>query len=820
AVADTGIDLQFADPEGAFSNAEITGANFKHGAGTLTLKDGVWQCTFAENTPVVLDTIDVHMLGGATASADFTINASDASDDYEVAYYKRGDDGKNTGDPITKDITEVGDYVAVVTAVSGNYEGGKLYVPFSITARQIKSVKIVGSNSVTYNAENHEFQLQFVDSIGATYNVMEGVDYTVEYVRTGNDATAENIQDVNEVGTYRAKITGINDWEGSVELSDLITVKPLDLNASNVKIIGLSSSKDTVEPKNLLAIVIDGKLYSGEDAIISELKAELADSTAVWMKNGSYTYYVSAKNPSEGNIIDTNAFVAHKVSSVLDFTYNGAAWADSYEVIATDSSTHWSNSKVAGQAANGTTSGVKVDGTKMTETIYDANGAKVTRGYMNSVPGTYSVIYEYADADNTVGGVAFTTVTVYQNAVNADASAAVLYDVDGDGKKDIVSSISSTYKPGVNLKDQIEVYVEDEDGNDVTAACTVKYYDANGTEVRAVEDAGTYTLKVTSSDYKLSGTTEMTISIAQLDLSDVNVGALNTVSWDNVGNATEYLPWQKDGVTLDELDLEYKSGDSWVKFPMNQVKATILDAAGNEVKKIEDEGVYTIHFEARNDDAANNFIVPADVTVTCIKDGNNTDGVNHLQFADVEYTDYFANAVSYVANNNFMTGYKGTKLFGSYDNLNRGQMAIVLYNMAKGEGKVDENDLTYTNAGGWMTGFDDVNGNEYYAKAIAWANLAGVVNGYDNGNFGPEDPVTREQFAAMLMNYTKKFGDFEAADTSVLDEYDDASTVSGWAENSVAWGVENGILGNGGFLNAQGEIIRADAACMVYNYTK
>ena len=70
------------------------------------------------------------------------------------------------------------------------------------------------------------------------------------------------------------------------------------------------------------------------------------------------------------------------------------------------------------------------------------------------------------------------------------------------------------------------------------------------------------------------------------------------------------------------------------------------------------------------------------------------------------------------------------------------------------------------------------------------------------------------------MNYTKKFGDFEAADTSVLDEYDDANTVSDWAENSVAWGIENGILGNGGFLNAQGEIIRADAACMVYNYAK
>ena len=108
----------------------------------------------------------------------------------------------------------------------------------------------------------------------------------------------------------------------------------------------------------------------------------------------------------------------------------------------------------------------------------------------------------------------------------------------------------------------------------------------------------------------------------------------------------------------------------------------------------------------------------------------------------------------------------------------------------------------------------------YFAKAVGWANKMGVVNGYDDGTFGPYDEITREQFAAMLLNYEKKFGDYERADASVLDDFDDASGVSSWATNAVAWGVENGILGNGGFLGAQNDIIRADAACMVYNYTK
>ena len=253
---------------------------------------------------------------------------------------------------------------------------------------------------------------------------------------------------------------------------------------------------------------------------------------------------------------------------------------------------------------------------------------------------------------------------------------------------------------------------------------------------------------------------------------------------------------------------------------MADVKVTILDASGEQIDRIDDEGVYTIHFEARNAKAANNYVIPGDITVTCIKDGHNGEHANHLKFRDVAYTDYFANAVDKVSNKKFMTGYKGTKLFGSYDNLNRGQMAIVLYNMAKADGKMSENGLQYTELGGYITGFDDVDGNEYYAKAIAWAKLAGVVNGYDETHFGPEDTITREQFAAMLLNYEKKFGDYEQADASVLDDFSDAASVSSWATNAVAWGVENGILGNGGFLGAQNDIIRADAACMVYNYTK
>lgn len=187
----------------------------------------------------------------------------------------------------------------------------------------------------------------------------------------------------------------------------------------------------------------------------------------------------------------------------------------------------------------------------------------------------------------------------------------------------------------------------------------------------------------------------------------------------------------------------------------------------------------------------------------------------------MSYTDYFADPVDYVAKKRFMNGYANTNLFGSWDSLTRGQVACVLYNMALDARKVDETKLTYTEDKGYVTGFDDVNGKNYYGAAIAWAKQAGVVNGYGDGTFKPEQTVTREEFCAMLANYASKFDDgYSEGSVDSLKDFDDAAQVSAWAEKVVAWGVENGIIGNGGFLAPTATIFRGDAACMVFNYAE
>lgn len=110
---------------------------------------------------------------------------------------------------------------------------------------------------------------------------------------------------------------------------------------------------------------------------------------------------------------------------------------------------------------------------------------------------------------------------------------------------------------------------------------------------------------------------------------------------------------------------------------------------------------------------------------------------------------------------------------------------------------------------GWVTGFEDVDGRVCFAKALAWANAFGVTDGYGDGTCHPYAQNTREEFASMHANYAKAMGKFETSSHSALDGMSDMGTVSVRATDNVAWAVENGMMGSGGFVAGQSSITRA-----------
>ena len=184
-------------------------------------------------------------------------------------------------------------------------------------------------------------------------------------------------------------------------------------------------------------------------------------------------------------------------------------------------------------------------------------------------------------------------------------------------------------------------------------------------------------------------------------------------------------------------------------------------------------------------------------------------------FADVNASAWYAGAVYQAKELGYVNGISGTNLFAPEADITRADAVCILFNMAGG--KVGSNDFSYDEMTGYNTGFSDVDGHSYFAKALAWAHNSGVANG-SNGEFRPYDQITREEFASLLANFAKSKGEYVAADESALDGMSDASSVSDWAKENVAWAVSNKVMGNGGFIAAQDNIIRAEVAAMAVNY--
>ena len=171
-------------------------------------------------------------------------------------------------------------------------------------------------------------------------------------------------------------------------------------------------------------------------------------------------------------------------------------------------------------------------------------------------------------------------------------------------------------------------------------------------------------------------------------------------------------------------------------------------------------------------------------------------------FADVSERGWYYEAVRFAQERGLMNGYSNGR-FGANDTLSRAQLAQILFNK-EGRPGVD-----------YLLDFSDVGGRSWYAEAVRWAASQGIVSGYGNGTFGPNDPITREQLAVMLWRYSGS----PAAASKELD-FNDESQISGYALEAMRWAVENGIL-NGygdGRLGPKGQATRAQAAQILKNF--
>lgn len=180
---------------------------------------------------------------------------------------------------------------------------------------------------------------------------------------------------------------------------------------------------------------------------------------------------------------------------------------------------------------------------------------------------------------------------------------------------------------------------------------------------------------------------------------------------------------------------------------------------------------------------------------------------SNVLFTDVKETDWFYDAVGYVYKNGMMSG-TGNNQFSPNVTTTRGMIVTILYRL-EGSPAVSS------------ASFDDVAAGEYYANGVYWAAANGIVSGYGNGQFGPNDPITREQMAAILYRYAQH-KEYETAVSEDVSSFTDGASVSSYAVEPMNWAVGTGLLSGVGnnMINPTGNATRAEAATILTRYCK
>ena len=154
-------------------------------------------------------------------------------------------------------------------------------------------------------------------------------------------------------------------------------------------------------------------------------------------------------------------------------------------------------------------------------------------------------------------------------------------------------------------------------------------------------------------------------------------------------------------------------------------------------------------------------------------------GASASQFADLTSGSWYYDGVRCALENGLMTG-TSARTFAPDRPVTRAMLVTILWRLA-GE--------PY----GRVSPFEDVLPGSWYAQAVSWAYDKGIVTGVTATSFQSGAPVTREQLCAILCRYAALTGKNTAASAS-LDAFTDRAQVSAYAEASVRWALQAGLL--------------------------
>lgn len=192
------------------------------------------------------------------------------------------------------------------------------------------------------------------------------------------------------------------------------------------------------------------------------------------------------------------------------------------------------------------------------------------------------------------------------------------------------------------------------------------------------------------------------------------------------------------------------------------------------------------------------------------REPNEPDAVKN-PFADVNAGDWFYRDVLFSYEKGLISG-MDTAVFAPYANTTRAQIAVIFYRMEGSPAVEGENSFT------------DVvrdSGTAWFYDAVTWAQKNGIMGGYGNSSFAPNDPITREQLAAIFYRYAQYKGYDTTQGGMAIREFDDYESISDYAMGAMAWAVNTGLVkGDSNLLYPKGTATRAELAALFHRFAE
>ena len=224
---------------------------------------------------------------------------------------------------------------------------------------------------------------------------------------------------------------------------------------------------------------------------------------------------------------------------------------------------------------------------------------------------------------------------------------------------------------------------------------------------------------------------------------------------------------------------------------------SVTDANGKEVS-VTDKGNNTCSFT----------MPAANVTVAATFKAAGEEPVEPegLPFTDVADSAWYRSDVAAVYEAGLMTGTSATT-FAPDQDTSRAMIVTILYRLEKEPAVTGGNTFTDVAEGAW------------YTDAVTWAQDSGIVTGYTETTFGPNDPITREQLATILYRYAQAKGvDVSVGEDTNILSYNDISDLGQWAMSAMQWACGAGLISgdNNGNLLPKNTAARSQVAAVLH----